>query len=1338
MLLHLSLAAAPGLPAAAAAWVGKHSELVVDAGRCGTVDLADWLRARLAGAVRGEPDTHRLPGRPVPLAVHGVPLEALEPGTAPLLDGAVIVCGTASPGTPAARGTPLRPLLALAANGGPDAGRILELRRGRQVLGRGPDGSGVADPRLSRRHAVLEVTGHAVVLRDNGSANGIRVDGRRVRQAVLDTGTTVLAGSSRFRLLAGNEPLPAWLPEADLARPVDLRSRPPDARARLALLLAGLPLLAGLALAAATGMWLFLAFGAGSLAAAVIPYAAGRKQRRAYRRAVAEAAAADGERRRGAGPDPATILSGLLEPAAPPASDPGRPPQHLWLRLGTADQAANIGLPAGGPEPPVIPQAPVLVDLLAIRELVVHGNLHELDGMLRCCLLQLGRRAMDSALRVVCCGDAGHVPASARFIPGVELAGTVPEPDAGVATVLLLTGRTAGIPLPVDAGVATAVIRFAAPDRPAPAPPPRHAVPRPVPAEAASGPAGTGAPVLLTMDPESATLVRGPQRLTFAADLVGADTMDRFARLAAAGGRRRPHFPARYPPGPRLAGGNVTGSWQQNRDSRGLAVAIGSTSDGPLTLDLARDGPHLLVAGTTGSGKSELLRSLVLGLAAAYRPQQAAFLLVDFKGGAGLGALAQLPHTAGLLTDLSVENVGRALRWLRAEVRRREALLAGLAARDIAGCAAGTLPRLVVVVDEFRILVDEVPDALGDLMRIATLGRSLGIHLVLATQRPQGAVSPDIRANINASIALRVLSRPESADVVGTDAAASISAGTPGRAYLRLAGGPPVLFQAAMVDGPAPSGPAVQTLSQWLGGPATGSGRPADSVEPVPAPDQTAELVAQIGRAAAALGLAGTGPVLPPPLPPVLQPGPAVPGAASPGVGLGLLDLPEEQRQVQLRWLPERDGHLGLVGAEASGARDVLQCLGLALLAEETERHCYLLDGDGSLAGLGGCGRTGAYVGPRETARGARLLRRLAREAADRLGTAAPGSRVPLVLLVNGWGRWLSAFRNGRLDWAEDCLQDIARDGGSTGISLAVSGDRELHSSRFFALVPNRCFLPAGSPPEALLAWPRLPPLDPVPGRALVQGPISGGRDAAAQLATTPAQVPAPVAPAQRPFRVEDLPMLLPAAALPAAAPARKPGPGGVQTAPVVGVEGDELQPSALPLRAGCVHLVLGGPGSGKSNLLDLLAEQLQGSWQLCRPGPDCPPDRYWELLPGCGPGTLLLVDDAHLLGAGTHRTLATLAAGGASIVLTAVPAAPLPQLGPLAAQARSAGWGMVLAPRSPEDGAFFGVRLDADWAPPGRGYRIGHGRTVTMQVALCSRSGNAAGKAKAPADPSP
>ena len=200
---------------------------------------------------------------------------------------------------------------------------------------------------------------------------------------------------------------------------------------------------------------------------------------------------------------------------------------------------------------------------------------------------------------------------------------------------------------------------------------------------------------------------------------------------------------------------------------------------GVLRIDLKADGPHFLVAGTTGSGKSELLRTVAAGLAASHPPDRVNLLFIDFKGGSGLGPLTGLPHCVGMLTDLGGAEVERTLVSLRAEVRRREELLARVNAPDLAAyesspAAGPPVPYLVIIVDEFRILVDEAPGALSELMRIAAIGRSLGVHLIMATQRPQGALNADIRANVTTCIALRVQSDLESIDVMGSGLAAAI------------------------------------------------------------------------------------------------------------------------------------------------------------------------------------------------------------------------------------------------------------------------------------------------------------------------------------------------------------------------------------------------------------------------------------------------------------------------------------------------------------------------------------------------------------------------------------
>jgi S-DNA-T family DNA segregation ATPase FtsK/SpoIIIE len=220
-------------------------------------------------------------------------------------------------------------------------------------------------------------------------------------------------------------------------------------------------------------------------------------------------------------------------------------------------------------------------------------------------------------------------------------------------------------------------------------------------------------------------------------------------------------------------------------------ATIGVGPDSAFTIDLVRDGPHALVAGTTGAGKSELLQTLIAGLAANNAPADLAFVLVDYKGGSAFADCARLPHVSGLVTDLDAHLTARALQSLNAELRRRELLFAAAGAADLdayrhgSAHAAHPLGRLVLVVDEFAALAVELPDFVTGLVAIAQRGRSLGVHLVLATQRPGGVISPEIRANTTLRISLRVTDTSESLDVIGSDAAAAIDKAIPGRAFVR-------------------------------------------------------------------------------------------------------------------------------------------------------------------------------------------------------------------------------------------------------------------------------------------------------------------------------------------------------------------------------------------------------------------------------------------------------------------------------------------------------------------------------------------------------------------------
>lgn len=236
--------------------------------------------------------------------------------------------------------------------------------------------------------------------------------------------------------------------------------------------------------------------------------------------------------------------------------------------------------------------------------------------------------------------------------------------------------------------------------------------------------------------------------------------------------------------------------WNPDR-SRGssgvLSVRIGMSPSGPVELDLVSDGPHALVAGCTGSGKSEALIGWLAAIAHCYPPDKVRFVLIDYKGGSTFARLRGLPHTHALLTDLDPGATTRALEGIAAELQRREEQLSALAFPDLATWerahedAPSAVPpapaRLVVAIDEFRFLAQTHPDSMEILLRLAAQGRSLGLHLIAATQRPSGAVNAQMRANMDIRLALRCVSAADSTDILG-DTRASVLPRIPGRAVL--------------------------------------------------------------------------------------------------------------------------------------------------------------------------------------------------------------------------------------------------------------------------------------------------------------------------------------------------------------------------------------------------------------------------------------------------------------------------------------------------------------------------------------------------------------------------
>ena len=208
----------------------------------------------------------------------------------------------------------------------------------------------------------------------------------------------------------------------------------------------------------------------------------------------------------------------------------------------------------------------------------------------------------------------------------------------------------------------------------------------------------------------------------------------------------------------------------------------------PSVIDLVVDGPHAVVAGVTGAGKSELLITWILALAATHSTSEVSFLLADFKGGTAFDGLRGLPHVTGVLTDLDGAGARRAIESLRAEVRWRESELARCGARDILD-ARVTIPRLVIVVDEYAALLGDHPELQAVFGDVAARGRALGMHLVLGTQRISGVVRDSLLANCPLRVSLRVTDASDSRAVLGSDDAALLPGTVEGRglAFVRRA-----------------------------------------------------------------------------------------------------------------------------------------------------------------------------------------------------------------------------------------------------------------------------------------------------------------------------------------------------------------------------------------------------------------------------------------------------------------------------------------------------------------------------------------------------------------------
>ncbi len=768
----------------------------------------------------------------------------------------------------------------------------------------------------------------------------------------------------------------------------------------------------------------------------------------------------------------------------------------------------------------------------------------------------------------------------------------------------------------------------------------------------------------------------------------------------------------------------IADSWARAGYDPAPVATIGAAADGTIEIDLHRDGPHALIGGTTGAGKSELLRSLVAGLAARTPPSLLSFVLVDYKGGAAFDACAALPHVAGVVTDLDERLAARALRSLDAEVRRRERLLRATGASDLTTHRMLTggrepLARLVVVVDEFATLAADLPGFLRSLVAVAQRGRSLGVHLVLATQRPGTAISDDIRANTNLRVALRVQDTADAVDVVGDATPAAFGRTAPGRAMLRLGNDERVVFQVAASCGPVPpaDAPGVQV--------AFGEADPA--VTDGDGPCQLTELVDRICTAAATHPPAR--PVWTAPLPDRLL---ELDGDGADGnlPAVGLVDEPGQQRLRPLIWDHTR-GHLLVAGSLGSGTTTTAMTVVRALMARcpPEDLQIYVIGNDERLRELETAPHCGAVVALAERERLERLLRVL-RARVD----APPACHT--VVVIDGLPAVRTAV-DGLGGDLHERFDELLTDGPPAGMTALVTSDQTVLPLAVTARATQRWIMRlADAPSAALLDLPAAETLGEgtPPGRLVALPEHLEAHVVAPEVARRWSVHPGPPAPS-----ITVLPDVVHARTLD---PAWR-GDGRVHLP--IGRDGALLDPAAIDLADGEHVLVLGTPRSGRSSALVRLASAWAESTPegsvfvvALRPSPltTCadaegwrrlPPDRLCEHVHG---PRLVVVDDAELL---DDPALPRACAADATTVLAASrPDALRGSYQHWTTAVRRSRNGLVLGRPTEQDGDLLGVVLPRRWPVPhgaGRGWLVTGGVCHgIVQVALDDVGGGSPG----------
>ncbi|MCU1474144.1 FtsK/SpoIIIE domain-containing protein [Amnibacterium sp.] len=642
-----------------------------------------------------------------------------------------------------------------------------------------------------------------------------------------------------------------------------------------------------------------------------------------------------------------------------------------------------------------------------------------------------------------------------------------------------------------------------------------------------------------------------------------------------------------------------------------LRAIVGQAAGDAMRLDLRTQGPHALVGGTTGAGKSEFLQAWVLGMATEYSPDRVTFLFVDYKGGSAFADCVALPHAVGIVTDLTPYLVRRALTSLRAELHHRELLLSRKKAKDLLELEKRgdpeAPPALVLVIDEFAALVGEVPEFVDGVVDIAQRGRSLGIHLIMATQRPAGVIRDNLRANTNLRVALRMADSHDSSDVVGDTVAATFDPGLPGRAIAKTGPGRLVPFQAAYAGGwtdSAPKRAAVQVAELRFG--AEILWRPqTEATTAQEGPTDQARLVAVFRKAADAASI-------PAPRRPWLDQLPDTIDLLSLEAGsdaelvLGVTDVPEAQARRVAGFSPDIAGHLAVFGTGGSGKSTVLRSVTAAAGRASEPVHVYALDlGGGSLRMLSTFPHVGAVITGDDTERSARLLRTI-RDVLDERAVRFPlanaatiadyraitGEATPrILLLIDGFTAFRDAFDTAAGAALYGVFLRILSEGRQFGVHVVISADRAgsvptsvlaaVQQRIVLRLSDDSSYLLLGTPNDVLTD--ASPPGRAVFGTNETQIAVLGGSSNVLDQARATEDLASQISLAKphRPEPVEALPLEYAEGELPDA----------VDGKPVLGLSDDDLAP--IGFEPAGAFVIAGAPGSGRTTALLGIARSL-------------------------------------------------------------------------------------------------------------------------------------------------